>query len=353
MSDVPRNLPLKERLARLKIIELDEEIFGLSYYKARKYFSYSGGGLDTSRLIKSLIWQDYTLIKAKKLDKIHGNIRTYWYLRVKPLLFRAKARNADKKYDMMINNFATMVRDYYLFRYIDFGFRDQHRPFRLLGSQNRHIIVVAEKVGMFDLLQTLWADYGVTVMAFTGQPSLLSTEYLLRALRRSGFDLDQDIPVFTIVDFDPAGYSIADSFINRQLKPLGYRGQITRIDLAHPDRLSLEELNINKIRISTNTDSSRVGKWITEQGGGLHPYGIGKKNGPVYGLQADAFSDDKLIDAFSDLVSDYLEVSAGKVVRQRLSTELIDTLQQVFLRRHFGTDALRMWRWTALSEESS
>ena len=336
MSDVPRNLELKERLALLKIIQLDEEIFEMSYYKVRKHFSYSRGGLDTSRLIKSLIWQDYKLIKAKKLGKIRGNLRTYWYMRVKPLLFRAKARDADKKYDMMINNFATMVRDYYLFHYIDFGFADQHRPFRLIGSQNRHVIVVSEKVGMFDLLYALWADYGVTVMAFTGQPSLLSTEYLLRALRRSGFDLDRDIPVFTIVDFDPAGYSIADSFINRQLKPLGYRGQITRIDLAHPDRLSLEELDINKIRISTSASGSRVGKWITKQGGGLHPYGIGKKSGPVYGLQADAFSDDTLIGAFADMVDGYLEASTGHVVRQRLNTELIDTLQQVFLWRHFG-----------------
>jgi len=335
MSEVPRNLPLAERLARLKIIELDEEIFALSYTQLRKLFK-KGSGLDTNRLIKSLIWQDYTLLQQGQLKPFRGNIRSYWYRRVKPVLFRGRAKEAAKKYDAMISQFSLMVQHYYLFHYRDFGFLDENQQHRRLGTANPHIFVVAEKVGHFPLLSDIWDNFGVTVLSLGGMPSVLSTEYFLRELDHTGFGLDAEVITYFIVDFDPAGYSIAENFF-KQMRRLGYRGPLSRVDLVHPERMSAEQLELNKFRIAVKASTkSRVGKWIAEQGGGLHPYGIGKKSGPVYGIQADAMAWDELIGVFAELVTESLDVPSDRVVEQRLTGKLISALQQVFLRRHFG-----------------
>ena len=100
-------LSLADKLAKLQILELADDIFAMSYSQLRHHFNFpTGGALNTSRLIKSLIWQDLSYIKAGKLEKFRGNIRSYWYARVKPVVTRAKAKKAADKYDMMIDQLA-------------------------------------------------------------------------------------------------------------------------------------------------------------------------------------------------------------------------------------------------------
>ena len=335
MTEIPRGLLLAERLEKLKILEFDEEIFSMSRTELRGHFK-KGTSLDHTRLLKNMIWQDYNLLQQGELEPFRGNIRSYWYRRAKPVLFRARAKKAAEKYDSMINQFSTMVQHYYLFSYQDFGFLDQNRQHRLLGTANAHIFVVAEKVGHFPLLTEIWDNFGVTVLSLGGMPSVLSTEYFLRELEHTGFGLDAEVSAFFIVDFDPAGYSIAENFL-KQMRRLGYRGQLDRVDLVRPDRMTNEQLALNKFRVAIKASTkSRVGKWVNEQGGGLHKWGFGKLNGPVYGIEADAMTWDELIAVFAELVSKSLDVSSDQVVEQRLTGQLVSTLQRVFLRRHFG-----------------
>ena len=49
------------------------------------------------------------MIRAGELGTIHGNIRSYWYSRAKPVLARVRARRYAKKYGSMISQFVTMV----------------------------------------------------------------------------------------------------------------------------------------------------------------------------------------------------------------------------------------------------
>ena len=149
-------------LEQLRISEPGESIFDMSYYKLRKHFSFAGGGLHTSRLIRNLIWQDHAAIEGGDLPQSHGNIRSYWYERCKPVLARAKARKFAKKYDMMIGQFVAMVVNHSLFSYSDFGFTDEGAHNRKLGGANRHVFCVAEKSGHMPLLQELADDYDVT-----------------------------------------------------------------------------------------------------------------------------------------------------------------------------------------------
>ena len=315
-------------LEQLRISEPGESIFDMSYYKLRKHFSFAGGGLHTSRLIRNLIWQDHAAIEGGDLPQSHGNIRSYWYERCKPVLARAKARKFAKKYDMMIGQFVAMVVNHRLFSYSDFGFTDEGAHNRKLGGANRHVFCVAEKRGHMPLLQELADDYDVTIVALGGQPSALSSEYLIAELGEVGFAPDRPIPLLTIVDYDPAGNSIARSFI-WQLAALGFAGELHRVDLAHPSRMSQKQIKLNKYRLSRRkSERKKNQKWAAKTGG-LTDYDAGL----FYGLEADAMSWEQLTAAFDEEVLPHLDIPREQIVRRRLKRELVELMKELLLIR--------------------
>ena len=204
---------IEQSLEDLGVQEFDREIFSMSKAKLLENFSYQSGTFNYVRCIRNLIWQDYQSLQVGELELALGNIRSYWYARTKPVLSRAKVKDLSKKYDTMINQFVAMVVDHRLLDYGDFDFADHNQNNRVIGTEHRHIFCVAEKEGHFPLLQQLHRDYDITVTALGGQPSALSSEYLLRELNQSGFTATEPVPLFTVVDYDPAGHSIARSFI--------------------------------------------------------------------------------------------------------------------------------------------
>ncbi len=308
--------------------ELEDDIFEMSAYKLRKHFSFAGGGLHTSKLIRNLIWQDHGKLKLGELALSHGNIRSYWYERCKPVLARAKARKFAKKYDMMIGQFVAMVVKHGLLSYSDFGFTDEGAHNRALGSANRHVFCVAEKSGHMPLLQQLADDYDITIVALGGQPSALSSEYLLAELAGVGFAPESPIPLLTIVDYDPAGHSIARSFI-WQLGALGFAGELHRIDLAHPSRMSDKQIKLNKYRLSKRkSERKKNQKWAAKTNG-LADYDAGL----FYGLEADAMSWQQLTAAFDEQVAPHLHIPKEQVVRRRLKTELAQLMKELLLIR--------------------
>ena len=228
-------------LAELGIREIDDEIFSMSKAELKQHFSFNNGGFNTSLCIKNLIWQDHGMLQRGDLQPFHGNLRSYWYARVKPVLARAKAKKYAKKYDMMIHKFVQMVVHKRLFDYADFGFTDEGANNRKLGDANIHIVCASEKTGHFPLLEEIKHDYENTIVALGGQPSALSSEYMVDELEQAGFAPGDAIRLLTIVDYDPAGDIIAKSFIN-QLQALGFTGEITRVDLANPGRMDADQI---------------------------------------------------------------------------------------------------------------
>ena len=312
-------------LAGLEIQDFDEEIFSMSYYKLRKYFSYDNGGFYSSLCIKNLIWQDHGMILSGDLQPLHGNIRSYWYARVKPVLARARAKKYAKKYRMMIDIFVEMILNRRLFNYADFGFTDEGAHNRQLGELNPHIILVAEKVGHLPLLEEIKPDYENTIVALGGQPSALSSEYLVAEFQQAGLSLDAPIRLLTIVDYDPSGDSIAKSFI-RHLKTLGFTGEITRVDLAHPSRMSEDRVRQHKYHLSSSSKNNR--DWARKTGS-LSDYGYRS----IYGLEADAMTWEELTAVFDQEASPYLVVSRELVVQRRLKRELVEVLRELLLVR--------------------
>ena len=318
-------------LERLKISQFEEGIFEMSFDELRQYFSFGTGALNTSMLIKNLIWQDHRKILAGEIESIFGNVRSYWYARLKPVLSRAEAPNYADKYHMMGGLLAALVVRERLLCYADFGFVDDNRHNRALGVDNSHIIVVAEKTGHMPLLEQLNRDYEVTVVALGGQPSALASEYLLRDLLESGFAPTEPTPLFTIVDYDPTGDSIVRSFI-WQLQALGFPGEFTRVDLAHPSRMSSDQIRLNKYRLSQRKSERKKNRQWAGRTRGLQSYG----HGVFYGIEADAMTWSQLLAAFDSEVTGYLKVPRTAIVRRRLDNELVDVLMKILFSRLFG-----------------
>lgn len=313
----------------LDIEEFDDDIFTMSKAELRGHFGFATtSGIHTSRLIRNLIWQDHGKLERGELAPMRGNIRSYWYSRTKPLLARAKAKKWAKKYDMLIDQFVTMVLHRRIMSYADFGFTDEGAHNRQLGQANTHVICLAEKTGHLPLLQELQQDYDNTIVALGGQPSALSSEYLLHELEQAGFQLDDSIQLFTIVDYDPAGDIIANSFIYH-LQSFGFTGDVTRIDLAHPDRMTPDQIRLNKYPLSKRKSERKKNQRWAARTGGLTAYG----HGALYGLEADAMTWEQLTEAFDQEVTPHLDIPRSQVVHGRLKRELIDVLKELLLQR--------------------
>ena len=312
-------------LAGLGIQDFDEEIFSMSYYKLRKYFSHANGGFYTAKCVKNLIWQDHGKILSGELPPIRGNIRSYWYARVKPVLARARAKKYAEKYGMMIEKLVEFVLHKRLFNYGDFGFTDEGAHNRQIGEVNPHVILVAEKVGHLTLLEEIKQDYENTIVALGGQPSVLSSEYFIAELGQTGFDTANPIRLLTIVDYDPSGESIAKSFIHH-LKTLGFTGEITRVDLAHPSRMTEDRVRLHKYHLSSASEKNK--NWARKTGS-LSDYGYRT----IYGLEADAMTWEELTAVFDQEASPYLTVPREQVIQRRLKRELIEVLRELLLVR--------------------
>jgi hypothetical protein len=296
---------LAQTLAELGIEEIDADIFTMTKTGLHRRFSFATTpAINTTRLIKNLIWQDHRKLNRAELLPFRGNLRSYWYARLKPVLARAGVRRYARKYAAMIGQFVTLAMHRRIVRYEDFGFTDEGAHARSLGRANTRVLAVAEKVGHLPLLQELQRAYGVTIIAFGGQPSALSTEYLLRELEHAG------------------------NFVH-QLRALGFAGPVNRIDLANPNRMTEPQIRLNKYPLSRRKSERKKNHRWAARTRGLTAYG----HGALYGLEADAMTWAQLTEAFDQAVTDHLEVPRDQVIRRGLERELVEVLRDLLLLR--------------------
>lgn len=313
-------------LEKLGLERFDDEVFAMSYRELRDRFSYKNGELHTTRLIRNLIWDDWHRLEDGRLDPIEGNVRTYWYERVKPVLSRARARKYADKYDSMTAQFVSLIVDHKLMEYRDFGLVDQNKPWRRLGSDNDRVWVVAEKTGQMALLEEIYERYGVTIMALGGSPSALSSETFIGELEAAGHN-EGEILMLTLVDYDPSGDNIARSFM-WQLNQLGLKAELRRVDIVHPDHMTEEQIRLNKYSLSrSRRQKGKNTRWIHRTGG---------LDGKPKGLQADAMTWPQVFEVFEREAAPHLSTPPGDIRRKRLKRELAEVLKGVLLRRLLG-----------------
>ena len=284
-----------EILAAEGIADYTQDLRQLSAAELRRLFAFtSSGKINATRVIKNLIWQAYTAIRAGQRPPIAGNLRSFWYTDVKPVLSRlgvpVEGRRAT---ELVYDAFVELVTRHHLFHYRDLGFLDEGAQTRAVGQTNGTVILFAEKDGRFAMVRDLAQAADTTALALGGYPSSLATEYLVQALQHAGVLAERPaLQLFAVVDYDPSGYWIAREFA-AQLHAFGVQ-EVTLHPLIRPERLTIEQVALGRYTLPTG---SKTTNWVRETGG---------IDGEPSGLEADAFAPDVIRAAFVTEAAPYL-----------------------------------------------
>jgi len=308
---------IKESLRKFK-----KDIRFMTVDELRANFSNSLGEIIVRQLMGNIIWQAYNWIQEGKIPHFEGNLRSFWYSHIKPVLARLGI-DLKGQYKALSDTFVDYTASYRLFKYKDFGFADDNEEYRKIGKVNANVIVYAEKMGHWKTLQILHEQYGVTIIALGGQPSQLSTEYFVDELQKV-LPLDGDFYLFGVTDFDPAGWIIAESFATqlgvqgmRAIKNVIYGSDPWCVKDMRPCHLILpvyfttDEIELNKYEVPNETaeQQTKVKNWIAK-GGGI--------DGQPYGLEADAMDRVKLRALFYEKAKDVLKTVSATGRGKRL-----------------------------------
>lgn len=255
---------LEKILRKEKIYRFDKDIRLLTRKELGCLFSYQGR-IPMTRLFKNIIWNAYERIQSGKADPIEGNLRTFYYLWIKPVLGHIEDDQNKKTnlYDVMLKMFARMVLDLKLFRYSDFDFTDENWQNRWIGESKPEVLVFAEKSGWVRFLKEINEDLGVSTIALGGFPSALTSEYTALHLQKK----IKNKPIFLvgIVDFDPSGDLIFQAF-EEQLKTCGLNISSSKTLIKPENGYTEKEVEMFKFRLPRK-QKTKLKRWLQKTGG--------------------------------------------------------------------------------------
>lgn len=278
-----------------------------------KNFSYRADEypVNVSMLMRNIIWQTRERIISEEKPPLRELIRTFWYMYIKPTLSRADAlsEDPDNQYKQLVAILVDMVKEYELMKYKDIGFRDEGRAHREVGS-NANIILFSEKIGHQDFLSDIAGKYKVSILALGGKPSVLNVEYFVDNLREESIHLGRSFYAFSVVDFDPHGWIVRNSFID-DLNFYGVRN-IRVYDLVNPDMLTSREIELSKYRIPQKKreriTNARWLKAVKKKNYKNMKYLIERKRVKrktttvLYGLEAEAISSKRIMKKLEEVM---------------------------------------------------
>jgi hypothetical protein len=292
---MPAEKTVSQILAVEGIADYPEDLRQLSAAELRRLFAFaSSGKINATRVIKNLIWQAYTAIRDGRRAPIGGNLRSFWYTDIKPVLSRlgvpVEGRRAT---ELVYDAFVELVTRHHLFHYRDLGFLDEGAQTRAVGQTNGTCLLFAEKDGRFALVRDIAQAADATALALGGYPSSLATEYLVHALQQAGVLAERPaLQLFSVVDYDPSGYWIAREFA-AQLQAFGIQ-EVTVHPLIRPERVTTAQVALGRYVLPKG---SKTTNWLRETGG---------IDGEPYGLEADAFPPETIRAAFVAEATPYL-----------------------------------------------
>lgn len=253
--------------------DFEQPIQSFSVERLREEFRYSTvDKLQVRQLMSNMAWQYYGWLALpdgdpRKTWPIDGNIRSFWY-HIKPVLSRLGVLEPEPQYQQLLDVFNALVRKG-IFRYRDFGFMDEGEERRSLGPKEGlpHVLLIAEKAGHQPKLERLQAEFGFTVVALRGAPSLLSAEYLIDELAKVIDLAKTPLRLISMVDYDPAGAIIITAFRDH-LADFGVESHgVGRV--IGPERFSPEELPnvVFSVPMVGKSQRQKVATWMAAGGG--------------------------------------------------------------------------------------
>jgi len=216
--------------------------------------------------------------------------RELWYNPVKPILLKADPERVNKhlKHSYMAifeNVLAQMVKAGIL-TYADLGVND-FRTMRETCESVEHakcwkdILLFVEKDSAYVHLVPLKNLFNINIISGGGWGHVAGIERMLRDLKQDGIN---EVVVFTVTDWDPFGFAIAEEFV-QTCGLLGlYVKEHHRIGVnpehATPEILEVQKYPIDKGRnLTVNGISFNSDRWLAE-------HGIDRE----YGLEIEAIS---------------------------------------------------------------
>lgn len=329
-------------LKRLGIRHFDEDILAMPIERLREEFGYKkSDGIRITLFFRNVIWQLYELIKAGKPPDFYrkrGFVRGMWY-HIKSRISRYKQLRG-RYYGTMSDVLADLVRAG-LVSYKDFNFRDRDQNQRILGTENRHIIVFSEKDGFISIMETIAETYGCTVLTLGGTPSFLTSCYMVSEMAAAGFPMNDEYLCFSIVDFDPAGDNAAEEFL-KQLTDAGlrnfhlfdqYRAKYPRLDLARPANLTGGDIDAIKYNLPAKVQRAKQTlDWAKRTGG------VDGKGSRKYGLESDEFTEERIYALVEASIAPYLKTDPEVVKRRVTMRKLQDAIEAFMVEKILHPD---------------
>lgn len=320
----------------------DEDILAMPIERLREEFGYeTTTGIKLTPFFRNVIWQLYEFIKAgSPPDFYHkrGFVRGMWY-HIKSRISRYKPLRGHY-YGTMSAVLAALVREG-LFSYKDFNFRDRDKNQRILGTENRHILIFSEKDGFISIMETIAETYGCTAVTLGGVPSFLSSNYMVSEMAEAGFPMDAEYFCFSIVDFDPAGDNAAEEFL-KQLAASGlrrfhlfdqYGAKYPRLDLARPANLTGGDIDDLKYNLPVSVQRAKQTlDWAKRTGG------VDGKGSRKYGLESDEFTEERIYALVEASIAPYLKTDPEVVKRRVTMRKLQDAIEAFMVEKILHPD---------------
>ena len=322
-----------EILKKLGIKHYDKNILKMPKPELLKNFGKSAKTLNKSLFIKNVIWQTFEKLQAGETPFDIGNLRSFWYY-IKDTMHKAGAAKGDP-YLIVSEMFMLMVKSG-LFKYRDFGFDDDDQGNRWHARRHPHIILFAEKVAYSDLMQEVNRDYDITTICTGGQSSFLSIEYFVEELRQRGVDLAARFSIFSIVDFDPAGDTIATRFVenlhdngieNITVFPGEFYKHFRRKDIIIPANMTKEQRKKYYLLPLKVRKSGLAAKWAAKTGG------VNGKKGIMHGIETIVMPKVQVMKIFLEELSKIIAINFEQIAKYRQMQNLQDQMQSFALKK--------------------
>ncbi len=232
------------------------------------HFATRTGRLQVRPLVRSVLWQLHAEITAGRAPPVRGNLGSLVYRYIRPPVLRGNPAAAPDPYECTSDAMRDMVLDWKLFRYRDFDIMDEFWEARRIGTTRPHIIVFAEDVALVRFLREVHEKHGVTTTAFGGAVKAITSEYtaahVADAMAAQHLPPDHPVHLIGLVDYDPSGDIIADSF-RTHLTLLGLNAQ-KPLKTIHPRHFTQHQLGLYKVPVP-NAHRKVVAKWLARTGG--------------------------------------------------------------------------------------
>lgn len=324
------------KLGQIGYYKLDKPITEFTPGELKNIF---GDSPKNSDIMRTLVMNEKQFINVS-YDR---SLRSLWYSTVKPTLEKLGVLEGDQE-ESTITEWASELSRYLsqlvkrgAVTYKDLNIVDQSRKrsnpyntYRTVDNQvygyqinNRaypNIIISTEKDTIYSIIEDIASLLGCSSLSGKGQNSLGAMEDLIRGMSK---EKHRNIYILTLTDYDPSGYSIAETFKNqvndlKQVFNIKSEVHIKRIGIL-PDQLSPEEVNNNKFTPPKGKGNKRH-EWFEKTGG---------IDGEPKGLELDALSPDRIRQIFIDNIQEYIKPDVyNKFIKESyIKKEVLESLK--------------------------